>query len=984
MKSGRCQLFAILVLLLACHCLAAEMVEDVVQEIEELIQQSYSGRARSMALKRLDTLINQDMAEDERLAQMKAYRSHLIKSGARRELGKPPATADVASNPDSDADGVPDKTDPHPLLADYNGIHWELLSFELMLAGAEKKSRFRFNSAQVKDGENEATHPLTLLGAGLMEAEAKTKLRLAPGRQLNWDEDNRHTAIKCRNWTMATVEEQQKLDAFVTLDVAFHNAVRDRDLTIQNAQVELRYGTEDALTGRCVELAENIELSATPARSTVLRFIARVDQAQLLKFVLALQQQSPVLDCAAAGMQIVDEEGRNLLAVVPEIEKRTRRIALRASDGEIGWAAATRRGGVAVTLGEALSAIDDVAKNAGAPTVFASDGEGVPQIAGVRDSALSRWILVDSDRRILKLADATTEPLTDDLTFDLLVRDAVQSDLAGWQQAKNGAGDTQDYIQRIRMRAGDWELAISLGWPEAMFLLGQLAELEGGEQSLEKAILLYKAAAKAELPAAMNRLGEMAGLGLGMEMDDRAAAQWFVRAVELGDVAAMDNLARRFYYGLGAEQNLTEAVELFMRAAEAGNIYAMNSLGWFSVQGVHEDLTPDVGVGWYRKAAEAGYPPAMTGLANFYRGGVGLERDLAEALKWYRLAAEAGEPEALLQLGKMYEAGEGLDPDYRSAFNYYRKAALAGNHEAETHLGRMYETGRGAELSYASAVEWYTRAANAGDLEGIYNLGRVYADGIGFAPDLQKAVSLYRRAAEEGLAAAQIELGLMYEYGRGVERDDAKARQWIQAAADQQVPEALAHLGWLYENGRGVEQSYEKAVTLYRQAARLGNPLGQTYLGVSYQFGHAVERDLAKALQWYSKAAEQGFPQATYSLALMYWDGSGVARDPEKAVELLTRAAQAGDSRAQASIGMLYQKGEGVTRDLQLALAWYRKAAAQDDPDALFALGRIHETGEGVETNLQAALDFYRKAFKNGSIEAGKALKRLGHPQEAR
>ncbi|MDA1275969.1 MAG: tetratricopeptide repeat protein [Verrucomicrobia bacterium] len=89
-------------------------------------------------------------------------------------------------------------------------------------------------------------------------------------------------------------------------------------------------------------------------------------------------------------------------------------------------------------------------------------------------------------------------------------------------------------------------------------------------------------------------------------MDEREAAQWYLKAAEQGYANAQYNLAGM--YGLG--------------------------------RGVPRD--PQVALEWYQKAAEQGDALARYNLAERYERGKDVSKDLVEAFKWHSLAAEIG------------------------------------------------------------------------------------------------------------------------------------------------------------------------------------------------------------------------------------------------------------------------------------------------------------------------------------------------------
>jgi len=240
-----------------------------------------------------------------------------------------------------------------------------------------------------------------------------------------------------------------------------------------------------------------------------------------------------------------------------------------------------------------------------------------------------------------------------------------------------------------------------------------------------------------------------------------------------------------------------------------------------------------------------------------------------------------------------------------------------------------------------------TVAANRGDPDAQNQLGVRYAQGDGVTRDDVKAVELYRLAANQGFAKAETNLGDMYFFGRGgLNRSYLDALSWYLKAAQQDSADAQYRLGYMYEKGLGTAKDVQRAVELYRSSANHGYAEAENLMGILYAVGaDGIAEDDKQAVAWYQKAADQGF------------------------------------AKAEKNLGDMYFFGRGVDRDYRQAMQWYGKAADQEFADAQFRLGYLYEKGLGTQQSNTDAVALYKKAARNGSVEAQRALDRLGIPQ---
>ncbi|MHB1328252.1 MAG: protein kinase domain-containing protein [Gemmatimonadales bacterium] len=132
--------------------------------------------------------------------------------------------------------------------------------------------------------------------------------------------------------------------------------------------------------------------------------------------------------------------------------------------------------------------------------------------------------------------------------------------------------------------------------------------------------------------------------------DPSHATAMYLAAANGGHEPAFAPLANRLYSGLGTARDFEAAASWFRRAGEAGDVTSLVRLGEMYLQGQGVTRSEADAAGWYRRAAERGQPEAQYQMAQFYFRGRGVERSDSEGLVWLRRAAEAGHAEAKREL----------------------------------------------------------------------------------------------------------------------------------------------------------------------------------------------------------------------------------------------------------------------------------------------------------------------------------------------
>ena len=125
-----------------------------------------------------------------------------------------------------------------------------------------------------------------------------------------------------------------------------------------------------------------------------------------------------------------------------------------------------------------------------------------------------------------------------------------------------------------------------------------------------KAMSLYRQAAELGNADAIERIGYVYHMGLGVTADYPEAMRWYRKAAALGNAMAMNQIGLLYHDGQGVAINDTEAMHWMHMAAKLGNSQALGWIGYFYAtgQGVAKDCA--AAHPWLERAADAGEQPA--------------------------------------------------------------------------------------------------------------------------------------------------------------------------------------------------------------------------------------------------------------------------------------------------------------------------------------------------------------------------------------
>jgi uncharacterized protein len=193
-----------------------------------------------------------------------------------------------------------------------------------------------------------------------------------------------------------------------------------------------------------------------------------------------------------------------------------------------------------------------------------------------------------------------------------------------------------------------FDAAAEAGNAEARFMRAQMAFESGAEgKSLQLALNDLRAAADANYPPALARVGDLLRTGTYTDQDIQKAIEYHKKAADFGVVESANTLGDMYLF------------------AEAGSVDMENA------------------VKFYEKAASEGSAPAAYSLATvFYANPDASEGNLARAFEYAKTAAFAWNESAQLLLGRMYLEDRAVPQDLMEAYRWFDLAASAGVLEA--------------------------------------------------------------------------------------------------------------------------------------------------------------------------------------------------------------------------------------------------------------------------------------------------------------
>jgi TPR repeat protein len=308
------------------------------------------------------------------------------------------------------------------------------------------------------------------------------------------------------------------------------------------------------------------------------------------------------------------------------------------------------------------------------------------------------------------------------------------------------------------------------------------------------------------------------------------AAQWLLRAADLGSEPATCLLAQMLDRGDPAAPAKEGVIKLLARSASRGDAVAQASLALWYLEGKHGLHDAQVALRWFQRAAHGGNAFAQAWLGDTYVTGQGVKTDRAEAAIWYERAALQGHGGATRVLTAMGVAAGSHPEEMARLFKLWLMGAEWGDAIAQRVVGEFYMRGIGIDRSMSEADRWLTASVNQGDTAAMVLLGGLILESPDNAARFPQAVELFRRAAVQGNVDAEYNQGVCLRRGLGVAADAKAAERSYRVAAERNHVSAQLALGDLIAERATTDTEWLEVIHWYRLAADSGNAAAKTRL----------------------------------------------------------------------------------------------------------------------------------------------------------
>ncbi|MED4600248.1 tetratricopeptide repeat protein [Paenibacillus validus] len=579
-----------------------------------------------------------------------------------------------------------------------------------------------------------------------------------------------------------------------------------------------------------------------------------------------------------------------------------------------------------------------------------------------------------------------------------------------------GHGVEQSYAKAIEY----YQQALSKGIDKAYEWLAdayyQYGKEYDEEESYDEAIAMFEKAAEMDHEDAMIALAQCYFEGKGVNMDDHAAAEWYVKAAEVWSART----SAEEHYMEAAEKcfnhyEIERGLAWYERAADLGAGKAMVALGnyYFGEEDYNDDPEYETAIEWYLRALEQGDDD---GEYHLYRCYIKLgeqaweNRNIEQAIAMYKEARKYGYGDSTKEsLHRCYchLARAAVDAeDYRLAAEHYEQAEEHERlgEEEDAYIEKIGDHFYDSE-DYYGAWNWYKKSGNLARQTGRAQnaIGLSYIRKNGKQPDFVQAFYWCKQAAEQGFSPAQYNVGGFYLNGDGVQRDFTNAVYWYEQAAKNRHKNSLHNLAFLYMSGMGVPQDLDQAEELLTAAYLQGfdnrtyrftckplsplrsllartasvkpSPLESMRTLYALKYPNEDGQRLLKFADFLVK--ERQCFELIYEIGLSYETGYSpllgvrVESDMAKAFVYYKEAVdKAGDVRAIGKLGHCYRHGKGIGQSDERAIEAYKRGEALKDPESLNALGECYFTGQGVGQDYSKTFEYCSYAAEQGHAEA--------------
>lgn len=334
----------------------------------------------------------------------------------------------------------------------------------------------------------------------------------------------------------------------------------------------------------------------------------------------------------------------------------------------------------------------------------------------------------------------------------------LEASSSKWEDPVTGRTheDAKVFVERTRIPAKYWELAINEGDAEAQYQLAMC--YKSGKTGLSKdmyaAFKLFKQAAEQGHPEALYQLALCYSEGNGGPQSDVKMLETLSAAAKKGHPQALFLLGDLYQTGRTVEVNYTVAYCYFKQAFDA------------YVEGADARMKAIEILAEYWDKAHKGNADAQRNLAICYRDGIQITANPKIAKVWFEKAANQSNIEAQYELAILKKQ---LNESPKEIVLWLEKAVIGNHTKAKTMLAEYLYEGEGVSSDYKRALRLWEDAVKQNDARAAYWLGRHYYQGRGFfglvglGKDRDKAKHFLKLAYAAKDKDATLLLGKLYE-----------------------------------------------------------------------------------------------------------------------------------------------------------------------------------------------------------------------------
>ena len=166
------------------------------------------------------------------------------------------------------------------------------------------------------------------------------------------------------------------------------------------------------------------------------------------------------------------------------------------------------------------------------------------------------------------------------------------------------------------------------------------------------------------------------------------AARLLRPLAERGDLTAQFLMGQLHFFGLGVERDDRQAAQFYMGPAQAGNPEAQYRMGYLHATGQGVGHDPVAAARYWTAAASKGHRGAVVALADLYHEGLYRKADETLARRWLNRAALLGDSESMYKLAQRLMTPETLATDFRRAYAWFYIAAARGHPSARNFIDK--------------------------------------------------------------------------------------------------------------------------------------------------------------------------------------------------------------------------------------------------------------------------------------------------------